>query len=213
VTREDVALRAPDPSRDYKDMPSVSTMPRAKVYRAHHRDFGTWYFASHTTGEVGGGRFDLTFDDGTCYLADSTEVAVWERLGPTYLDAQVVPASVADEFVVTAVYMPVGDCANTAHPHARKIAGITREISTVGNYALTQAWAEAFKRSGFAGIRYGARFTPEEQSNAWALFGKAGEESEWKTEEQIAGRDACAEAGLGVIEVPWTVMTVEPGDG
>ncbi|MCE5288655.1 MAG: RES domain-containing protein [Nocardiaceae bacterium] len=49
-----------------------------ELYRAHHRDFGVWWFASDT-----GGRFNLEATNGTCYLAVDEETALRERLGPT----------------------------------------------------------------------------------------------------------------------------------
>lgn len=51
---------------------------RRELYRAHHRGFGAWWFASDRQG-----RFNLDSPCGTCYLAIDEETALRERLGPT----------------------------------------------------------------------------------------------------------------------------------
>jgi hypothetical protein len=40
---------------------------------------------------------------------------------------------------------------------------------------MTQAWAAAFKKHGFGGVRYLVRHDPSQTSVAVALFGQAGE--------------------------------------
>lgn len=52
--------------------------------------------------------------------------------------------------------------------------GLTAEIHSTPDYRSTQAWADAFARSGFDGIRYLLRHDPSQRSIGVALFGSAG---------------------------------------
>jgi hypothetical protein len=49
--------------------------------------------------------------------------------------------------------------------------GVTSEIFTTTDYALTQLWASAFRQAGFGGIRYWARHDLAHTAACLALFG------------------------------------------
>ena len=68
--------------------------------------------------------------------------------------------------------------ADCTEPRAR-FWGITGEIHSSPSYQETQAWAEAFARSGFGGIRYLLRHDPSQRLAGIALFGPAGSASEY----------------------------------
>ncbi len=52
--------------------------------------------------------------------------------------------------------------------------GVTAEVFTAGDYAITQRWSAALRRAGFAGIRYWARHDLAHRAACLALFGPAG---------------------------------------
>jgi len=64
----------------------------------------------------------------------------------------------------------LADCSSG---HCREF-GLTGEIHSTPDYALTQAWAAAFAAAGFDGIRYLLRHDPGQSLAGTALFGPAG---------------------------------------
>jgi hypothetical protein len=68
--------------------------------------------------------------------------------------------------------------ADCTEPRAR-FWGITGEIHSSPSYQETQAWAEAFARSGFDGIRYLLRHDPSQRLAGIAVFGPAGPRPEY----------------------------------
>lgn len=83
----------------------------------------------------------------------------------------------ARRLTLTEVYrdLMLADC---TEPRAR-FWGITGEIHSSPSYQETQAWAEAFARSGFGGIRYLLRHDPSQRLAGVALFGPAGSAPEF----------------------------------
>lgn len=90
--------------------------------------------------------------------------------------------------------------------------GITSEIFTTTDYALTQLWASALHQAGFGGIRYWARHDLAHTAACLALFGSAdpreplpGLETE-TTENLLSRGDLLAhierESGIAVLPVP-----------
>jgi hypothetical protein len=57
--------------------------------------------------------------------------------------------------------------------------GVTAEIHSSPDYALTQRWARAAHRAGFDGVHYLVRHDPSQRLSAVALFGPAGERRDW----------------------------------
>jgi hypothetical protein len=139
-------------------------------------------------------------------VASDLETAVRERLRDRASGAGHVPQPFAASFAVTVT--TVAKDWSCAHVDARGAArfGVTREMATLppAQYGVTQAWAERFAATGHDGIRYGARFTPG-RSNAWALFGQAGdaERPVPAVVETVSGPDACRRIGLAVLTTPY----------
>ncbi|MCF8611697.1 RES family NAD+ phosphorylase [Gordonia sp. HY285] len=100
MTREQVALQSPG-DRDLTGFPVTSVTAQARLYRAHRRDLGPWYF-----GNSGGGRYDLADDRGTCYLAFDPATAIRETLGASLHQLGVVTAKFARERVLSELNLP-----------------------------------------------------------------------------------------------------------
>ena len=100
-SRTTVAQQGPRDGVDLADFPSEESRGTT-FYRAKRHDRGAWWFASTEPDADGidGGRFDLAVPRGTCYWADSVEVAVRERLAHHVLSTNTVFASRAREMVV-----------------------------------------------------------------------------------------------------------------
>lgn len=124
------------------------------------------------------GRFDLPPPDGTCYVASDDLGALLEVLGPSLLPGSGAPASLLEGRHLRALRTPrLHRVADTLAEKA--VAWVTAELSTITPYRLPQAWARAFRRSGFEGIRYAARHRTARRPFAVALFGPAGELLAW----------------------------------
>lgn len=177
-------------------------------HRAHATDRGPWWF-SHD----GSGRFDLTTPHGTCYLASTVEAALRERLGPTLLAAGRIGADEADRTWVSERVVQ-GRFADATDQDASRF-GATREVGTLTPYDLPRAWAHAFHRAAFDGVRSWPRFSPGAGQYALGLFGPAGEDATPATDRTrgIPGRVAARLAGVDVIGVPRSMPVVDPPAG
>lgn len=201
MNRARVAQSKPLKSKDYTSFPSETRARQSQRWRAHAADKGVWYFSSD-----GGGRFDLAPPQGTCYIADTIEVAVRERLGKRILKSRTIDPDTASSFSVTQITLPRGRFADVSAESASDY-GVTREISTMTPYATPQAWAAMFSASGFDGVKYQARFSTGPRPDAWALFGEAGPAS-GKTGAIVTGEDACRIAKVAVTPVPFRSRSV-----
>jgi hypothetical protein len=200
--RTDVAQQPPSPDVDLSVFPAVESRGTT-FYRAKRHDRGAWWFASTPADADGvdGGRFDLATPRGTCYWADSVEVAVRERLAHHTLTTNTVFAARAREMVVVAARASRGRrFADVTDPAAVR-SGVGAELQTMGDYRVPQAWARAFDAAGFAGVRYSTRFTSAAAANAWAVFGSAGVPRRPRPERvHRDGVTACRESGIRVLE-------------
>ncbi len=154
----------PDPE-DLKRFPSSRLTPAKAIYRLHRRTRRPWYFSSS-----GAGPFDLAGPDGTCYAAFDPAVAFIE----VFYGFRIVPTEELVDMVVSTMEAPsalrLADCTSP-----RAVAyGVTSELNTTVDYALTQRWAAALREAGFDGVRYWARHDPG-RGPAVALFGPAGQ--------------------------------------
>jgi hypothetical protein len=144
-------------------------VPSQQLLRIHKVGRGPWWF-SHDSPL----RFDLAAPLGTCYLAEQDLGAFVEALqnaGALIPRAEIDARSISTLSVPTAVTL--ADCTN---PRARAF-GITAEIHSSVDRAMTRAWAAAFERHGFGGVRYLVRHDPSQSFVAIALFSDAGEAS------------------------------------
>jgi len=200
--RTDVAQLPPGDDLDLTGFPAAESRGTT-FYRAKRHDRGAWWFASTPADADGvvGGRFDLADPRGTCYWADSVEVAVRERLAHHTLTTNTVFAARAREMVVVAARASRGRrFADVTDPAAVR-SGVGAELQTMGDYRVPQAWARAFDAVGFAGVRYSTRFTSAAAANAWAVFGDAGIPRKPRPERvHRDGIAACRESGIRVLE-------------
>lgn len=156
MTRNRVWLGAPS-LEQIVESPKVPGPDTAR--RAHRATLGAGWFAhSHVPGQ--GGRFDLRLPSrGTLYCANDDEAAVRENLGERYAGRVYLAASDLAHLTVSEVDLRgagLGDVlADTITART-----VTREIATMTDYAITQAWADAFAQHEYDGIRYEPRSTP-----------------------------------------------------
>lgn len=170
-----------------------------RVYRAHNTANGPWFFSSD-----GRGRFDLRPPRGTVYFADTVPVAVREHLGDTIVQAQMVSEHRARQMQVSVLLNDARlTYANVCDPRASGFS-ITRELCTMTDYTVTQAWAALFASHQFDGIRCAARYSTGKVPDAWARFGPAGPHHAGVvlSSETVAGADACKAAGIQVLSTP-----------
>lgn len=209
--REQVSLGSPPTAPGV-----VPQVPRPQfAWRAHRvrsgRDSGAWWFSSGS-----GGRFDLPAPDGTCYLASDPQTAVRERLGPRLALANEITDRDVYGVVVSCLPVPEGPgLVDTLSREAVQVAGLTREISTVVDYALTCAWAVWFATCGCGGVRYAARHTTGQDEVAFAVFGRAGAAADLPSpRECVSVRDVLVGVGVQVVsEAPrrGELRVVDPG--
>ena len=160
----------PTPPARLTDFPQYSLQPTQVLFRIHRAAYGPWWFSSD-----GPRRFDLSFPKGTCYLAEEeigAFVEAFQDWTGTILPLEEVAARRIARLTVPTP-MKIADCTR-----ARALAfGVTAEIHASPDRALTQAWAAAFSRAGFDGVRFFVRHDPAQQRAGIALFGPAGEPS------------------------------------
>ena len=171
-----VASGLADPPDDARGRARLARFPAAGPVDELHRlseHPRPWFFSSvvHLEDRAGG-RFDLTALDGTCYLAESIDGALVEKLlrHPT----KVVVAERLDElFHLTALVtadIPTADLtARRATGH-----GINAEIHSTLDYSTPRRWAAALRRAGFRALRHRLRGDATGRLAGRALFGTAG---------------------------------------
>lgn len=140
--------KPPEPSALRGHLPDYRLDAGTALLRSHNADRGAVWFASD-----GAGRFDLPAPRGTCYTAESAVVALLE----TWAGMQLVPRYLTEQRAISTMRTS-GDLqiADLTRNSAIQF-GITAEIFTTGEYALTQQWAHAIAQAGYAGVRYWAR--------------------------------------------------------
>lgn len=151
--------------------PSLARFPRrtlragsvlSRVHRAANAP--EWYSGD------GRGRFDLLDGRGTLYLGTDRFAAALEVFrGQTLIpEAEVAIRRISDLEVPAPLTL-----ANVTSERARGF-GLTGEIHSTPDYAITQQWAAALADTGFDGIHYHVRHDPSQRLTAVALFGPAG---------------------------------------
>jgi hypothetical protein len=156
------------PPTDFTGFPRWTLTTTQALYRIHRRDRGPWFFDNGPDG-----RFNLSGELATCYLALAPEGAFLETLGRQ--GRLIDPAEVARRAVSTLQVPQAMILANAGHARARAF-GITVGISAIEepDRRSTRAWAEAFHAAGFQGIRYRVSHDPSQRAIGVALFGPAG---------------------------------------
>lgn len=185
----------PRAGADLTGFPRRTVSAGARMYRAHSAGHSAWWFDNSAQG-----RFNLHGDRGTCCAASRLDTAVREKVRSHVSYTGLVSAVLARSFVVSTLTLPAGfACAAVSHADAVK-HHVVRELVTMHDYTVPQAWAAAFDDAGFAGIFYASAFTTGAPS-AYALFGAAGAPATAGFTAALAVDGAAACAALG-----WTVQ-------
>lgn len=194
MSRQSVVQGPPPEGLDLGDFPPTSF--DGSLFRAHHRVKGAWYFSNRAEG-----RFDLSGERGTCYLAETVGAAVRERVGEQFATGRAIAPEDARSMVVSELEVRVLRVADLESPDVA-LYPITSELTSMEDYRVPQAWARAFDDGGFNGVRYRGRFSYV-VGDSWALFGPAGaDESRPADPNPMDGFDACVEAGVAVLPEP-----------
>lgn len=166
------------------------------------RQQGPWYFAS------GSGRFDLPKPDGTLNLAQEPIGAVNESFGHLLIGTNRVRREEIDARRLVRLELTdpveVADLFDTTAAHAGIVTG---ELTNTGpSYAPFQSLAASFRAAGVDGLAAPLRFSANERTVGYYLFGITGQRT-WP-----AGRDEPLEPLLTArgytIEDPPTSRTI-----
>lgn len=154
----------PAPPDDLPELPSAK-LGTELLWRIHAADVAPWFFDAGPDG-----RFNLA-DSGTCYLSEEPIGAFVEKFGRLLRPGGVIPEPLVDMQRLSRLRPPKANVVDLTNPKVLGLAGLTAEIHTTTDYALTQSWALALRDAGYAGIRYKARHDPRGQLASIALFG------------------------------------------
>lgn len=142
-----------------------------RVYRAEHDT--PWWFASLEGTPQECGRFDLPAPDGACYLARSKLAATLEALQG--FGRGLVPTSELAARRAADVTAPADAAPAAWLTVARALSvGVTAALWAGGDRPLTQRWAAALRRAGWAALYHGIQHDPGGQQRAVTLFDRAG---------------------------------------
>ncbi|MFE5703399.1 RES family NAD+ phosphorylase [Rhodococcus koreensis] len=200
----------PSPDTPRGRFPVHAVPAGTTTYRTHGAKFGPWWFGTSL-----GGRFDLTGPDGTCYTAESELIILLE----TWCGIALIPSPEIAQRVISAVAVDRELHLADATSNAAIQFGMTSEISTTSDYALTQQWAQALRAAGFDGIRYWARHEMTHMHACYALFAPSGDQTSTvavPTDFTVLGTDALpdrtdlwdalhATAGIEVLDIPGSI--------
>ncbi len=200
------AVQGPPPSPSaLRTFPTEALPAGHAMLRAHAVNRSAWWF-DHGPG----GRFNLRGNRGTCCAATSLATAVRERVRENVSQTRVVDLAFANEFIVSTIAAPIPyQCAAVSHEDAADF-GVVRELVTMHDYAVPQAWAEAFDGAGFDGVHYGSAYTTGVPS-AVALFGPAGApdaRASFAATPLMGGAEACTSIGWTVGTPPSSGLTI-----
>lgn len=190
------------------DPPAVTTLGRLPTRElvgvVLHRVFlsrrpSPWWFSGVPAGADpdGFGRFDLPRPDGACYLATSPVAAALETfqhlVGGLLPDAELRRRSRVE--VLAPPSTPLA--ANLTAAQARG-AGVTYELFSSGDRALSQRWAAGLRRAGFRALVQGVRHDPTGRLRAVTLFDLAGDHAPYDDDAGWAGerKDLHTDAAL-----------------
>lgn len=146
------------------------------VYRCHRRRGGdgqaqgSWFFAS------GSGRFDLPAPDGTLNLARESIGAVKESFGHLLIGATRVRREEIDARKLARLSLVQSvDVANLFDTTAAQAGVVAGELTATGpDYAPFQSLAASLRAAGVAGLAAPLRFSVNEHTVGYYLFGIAG---------------------------------------
>ena len=149
VNRSERALRAAPDVAVVEQLPRV--VHRGLLFREHEvrdgPDRGFWWFSSTSAGDGPAGRFDLSEPRGTCYATETAGAAARERIGRTLARGHIIPATIAEGRAVSSASGELTDLGDLTAPDASAI-GVTGEIHTIDDYAVTTSWADRADHAG-----------------------------------------------------------------
>lgn len=159
--RDQVWQQPPDRDRDYRGFPARTVRVGSVWFREHAAAHGPWWFSS------GVGRFDLRMPHGTCYLDDTPQPCVRERVGSDRAAHGRVAASVLASRVVPRLRLPADvRAANLESDRASDRYGVPGELTVMTPYDVTQQWADAPHRIGFGASPVGSASHSQPSSRA-----------------------------------------------
>ena len=207
-------LGEPPPIPELKRFPRRTISPGRKIYRLHHHELGPFWFGS--VPPRGGNRFDLPTPRGSAYWAFDKASAALETLARR--PVRLIPAEILARYALTTatVPQPIVDAANLT-VKAAKGFGVTAEIHTSADRALTQRWAAALHAAGFRAVLGMPRHDPTGTGRTFTMWGRAGEHRpygwNWRftsnSTEELG--DLLRPWGVHVVPIPFDVETVTPG--
>lgn len=156
----------PTPEKLRGRFPVAALQSGAALHRTHVATREPWWF-----GHSLGGRFDLPEPGGTCYTGESEIVTLLE----TWMGVSLVPRPELAGRAISAMSVERDLALADMTSNAAIEFGITAEISTTIDYALTQQWASALHAAGYDGIRYWARHEVARSAACVALFAAGGQ--------------------------------------
>lgn len=185
------------PPEDLQRFPAYRLGSTHVLARIHKREHGVGFFSAD-----GSGRFDLAPPEGTCYLGEEPLASFVE----VFREASVVAETLLLQKVLSLIRLRAEALlADVTQPKSRKF-GVTGEIHTTTDHATTQAWAAAFRRADFGGVRYRVRHDPAQDLVGIALFGPGGaREDQFRTVSQSAIPTELvtnAEERFGIVVLP-----------
>lgn len=195
MDRSQSTLTAPSAAADLSKFPHYRHRDRLRLYRAHHKDYNPWYFASSK------GRFDLESPLGTLNLASSREVAMREMLGRVMVGSPRIPAAQISGKRISALEVPATRFADFTSAKASAFGIVPGDVSAPANtYKITQEWAKAISDCSFGGIRSRSRFGTGASPCCFYLFGEAGEHEVGGIADVTTVRDVMSEMRWIIID-------------
>lgn len=164
-----MTLRRPprDPAEltDFPARAIAETYPYARIHDVAHE--AEWFCSCgvHRFDPPAGGGTPF----GTCYLAGHPVGAFIEKFG----SLGIVTRARVDAHRLAHLQVPATRLADVTDRTVLRW-GVTGELSSGGDYAGAQAWAERLFQAGFGGIWYTAKHDPRGDLHSIALFGKPG---------------------------------------
>jgi hypothetical protein len=156
----------PSPEQLRGRFPETMFLAGTTAYRSHAAQRGPWWFSNN-----GGGRFDLSGPEGTCYTAEAALITLLEAWSGIDVIARPELAGRDISRVAARRDLRLADATSN-----RAIQfGVTSELFTTTDYALTQHWAQALRDAGFDGIRYWARHDLRHVHACLAVFAASGD--------------------------------------
>lgn len=146
----------PDAADTLAGFPQAGHVP--ELHRLSEWPAVWWYASVDAVDREGGGRFDLERPHGTCYVAESLDGALVEKL--LRARSKVVVAERLDELIhATVTVRTTPPTADLTAPQATGF-GLNAEVHATLDYRTPRRWAWALRRAGWRGVRYLLRGDP-----------------------------------------------------